>query len=186
MADQTVVARLKRQRELRAAEGWREVKVWVPTGQDAEDIRKLAEERRAKAEALHGLSKEVPTVTPELEDRIAKAITEHGSAAYTTPTGAVLDLMTHLAEENDLLGFSRAVIILARAKPANAHFVTEAVPRKITNFLISHRRVDPSRLVNWTTQNRGWADSLKSAVREPERFAQVVEAMADSINEPED
>lgn len=181
MADRTVLARLKRQRELRAAEGWREVKVWVPTEQDAADIRKLAEERRAKAAALHGLSIEVPTVTPETEDRIAKAIAAHGSSAYITPSGAVLDLMTKLTNEDDLPGFSRAFVLLARAKPANAKFVAEAVPAKITNFLINHRGINPRQLMRWTSQNQGWEDTLKNTVREPDKFPQVVEAMAEAI-----
>jgi hypothetical protein len=182
MTDQTINARLKRQRELRATEGWREVKVWVPTEQDAADIRQLAEERRKKAEALHGLSKEVPTVTPEIETRIAKAIAEHGSAAYITPSGAVIDLLTQLAEENDLASFSRAFVILARAKPVNAAFIAAAVPAKITNFLVTRRGVDPVALMNWTKAHPGWEDDLKDAVRDPARFENVVTSMAEAIH----
>lgn len=181
MTDQTVGARMKKQRKSRAIEGWHEVKVWVPTEQDAIDIRKLAEERRAKAEALHGLSEEIPTVTPEISARIARAIAEHGSAAYTTPSGAVLDLLTQLTEEDDLGSFSRAFIILARAKPANAAFVAAAVPAKITNFLIRHREVDSSSLMEWTNANPGWEDDLKNAVRNPAQLDQVVAAMAKAI-----
>lgn len=177
MAD-TVVTRVRRQRALRVSEGWREVKVWVPTETDAEDVRKLAAERRARAEALHGLCKEVPKVSQETEMRIAKAIAEHGSAAYTTPSGAVLDLMTSLTDEDDLIGFSRAFIILARAKPASASFVENAVPAKISNFLIKHRGIDVGALVKWTEINPKWADDLKNAVRHPAQFKQVVEAMA--------
>lgn len=181
MTDKTVVTRLKRQRELRTIEGWREVKVWVPTERDAADIRQLAEERREKAEALHGLSKEVPTVTPEVETLIANAIAKHGSAAYITPSGAVLELLTQLADEDDLASFSRAFVILARAKPANAAFVANAVPAKITNFLVMHRGVDPAALVKWANTHPGWEDDLKNAVRNPARFEQVVAEMAEAI-----
>src|SRR5689334_5360490 len=62
-----------------------------------------------------------------------KAIADHGSAAYTPPPGAVLDLMTQLAPENDLESFARAFAILARAKPTNAAFVAVAVPAKISD-----------------------------------------------------
>lgn len=182
MVDRTIVARTKRQREHRAAEGWHKVTVWVPTEADAVDVRKLARERRKRAEALYGLSEEVKTVTPETEARIAKAMAEHGSAAYTTPSGAVLDLMTQLAEEDDLAGFSRAVVILARAKPANAAFVTAAVPGKVTNFLIRHRGINPAALMKWTSKHPGWADDLKQAVRRPDQFKRVVEAMAEAVN----
>lgn len=182
MADRTVAERARRQRDVRVAEGWQEVKVWVPTQKDGDDIRKLAAERRAKAEALHGLSKEVPMVSVETEMRIARAIAEHGSAAYNTEPGAVLDLMTKLAEEDDLVSFSRAFVIVARAKPANATFVAARVPAKISNFLIKHRNVSPSALIRWTENNPGWVDELKGAVRDPVRFERVVEAMARVIN----
>jgi len=181
MTDKTVSARMKRQRALRAAQGWREVKVWVPTAQDAADVRKLAEERRAQAVALHGLTDEVPAVTHEVAARIAKAIAAHGSAAYTIPSGAVLDLMTQLAEEDNLAGFSHAFVIFSRAKPANAPFVAAAVPAKINNFLTLHRGVDPSALMQWTTANPGWNEDLKDAVRDPARFAHVVSRMAEAI-----
>lgn len=183
MPDRTVTARMRRQRELRAAEGWHEVKVWVPTEQDAADIRQLAAERRAKAEALNGLSTEIPTVTPEIQCRIAKAIAEHGSNAYMTPSGAVLDLLTRLADEDDLASFSRAFIIFARAKPANASHVAAAVPAKIYNFLVVHRAVDPRALVRWTERNPGWAECLQERVRDPARFPGAVEAMAEAIKQ---
>ncbi|WP_158815359.1 hypothetical protein [Methylocapsa sp. S129] len=183
MADKTIAERARRQRGVRLTEGWQEVKVWVPTEADAEDVRKLAAERRKRAEALHGLSKEVPMIDMNTELRIAKAISEQGSAAYTTESGAVLELMTHLADEDDLQGLSRAFVILARAKPPNAAFVAARVPAKISNFLIKHRGINPIALLKWTSAYPAWVEDLKDAVRDPVRFEQVVEAMATAINQ---
>jgi hypothetical protein len=181
MPDRTVVARVRRQRKARVAEGWQEVKVWVPTEADAADVRRLAAERRAKAEALHGLSQEVPTVNIETEMRIAKAIAAQGLAAYTTESGAVLELLTELANEDDLASFSRAFVIFARAKPANATFVANAVPAKISNFLIKHRGVDALSLLKWCDANPGWTDDLKGALRDPARFEHTVDNLAQAI-----
>lgn len=181
MVDRTVVQRVKNQRDARLLEGWQEVRVWVPSEKDAEDIRNIAADRRAKAEALDGLSKEVPKVSSQTEARIAQAIAEHGSAAYNTPSGAVLDLMTELAGEDDLQGFSRAVVILARAKPANAKFVLARVPAKISNFVIQHRGIAASDLMKWADANPQWPEDLKRSVRDPEQFERIVEAMAESI-----
>jgi hypothetical protein len=89
--------------------------------------------------------------------------------------------MTSLTDEDDLIGFSRAFIILARAKPANASFVENAVPGKISNFLIKHRGINSSAMLKWTEKNPKWTDVLKNAVRNPAQFAQVVNAMATSI-----
>lgn len=127
MGDRTVTDRMKRQRELRAAEGWQKVTVWVPTLADAEDVKKLAAERRARAEALVNLSEEVPKVNVDTAERIARAIAEHGSKAYITPSGAVLELMKELAKEDDLESFASAFVIIARAKPTNAKFITARV-----------------------------------------------------------
>ena len=181
MPDRTAVSRVRRQRQVRAREGWQEVTVWVPTEADAEDVRKLAEERRARAEALHGLSQEVSSVNIEAEMRAAEAIAKQGSKAYTTPSGAVLELMTDLAREDDLQGFSRAVVIFARSKPANAHYVIAAVPAKISNFLIRHRGVNAAKMLRWAERHPTWAEDLKATVRDPARFEAVVEAMATSI-----
>lgn len=184
MTDRKPPSRVQKQREIRVAAGWHEVKVWVPTEKDADDIRNLANERRMKAEALDGLSNEVKTVTPETQIRIAQAIAEHGSAAYTHSSGAVLDLLTQLADEDDLQSFSRAFIILARAKPTNAASVASFIPAKISNFLIKHRGVDPASMMKWTHEHSDWTDLLKNAVRDPARFELVVETMAQEIKRP--
>lgn len=184
MTDKKPPSRVQKQREIRVAAGWQEVKVWVPTEKDAEDIRNLANERRMKAEALDGLSNEVKAVTPETQVRIAQAIAEHGSAAFTHSSGAVLDLMTKLADEDDLQSFSRAFIILARAKPTHAASVASFIPAKIGNFLVKHRGVDPRSMMSWTHDHPEWTERLKDAARDPARFELVVEAMAQEIKRP--
>ncbi len=181
MADHTVAARARKQRDLRVTEGWQEVKVWVPTAADAEDVRKLAAERRTRAENLHGLSEKVPLVTPHTQARIAEAMAEHGSAAYTTPSGPVLTLMTDLLENQDLVAFSIAVAVLARARPSSAGYVTSAVPAKVSNFLVKHRGVDARDLMAWTQANPAWADALKATVRDSERFPETVEKIARAV-----
>lgn len=181
MADRTVVNRVKRQRNVRLSEGWQEVRVWVPTRQDAEDVRNLARERRGRAEALHGLSEEVKNVTPEIESDIAQAIAKHGSAAYDHSSGAVLDLMTKLADKNDLRGFAKAFVILARAKPTHAAAAAGFIPGKISNFLVRNRGIDPTAMTRWTEQHPDWADALKDAIRTPRTFESLVETMAQEM-----
>lgn len=181
MTDNTVIARMKRQREVRVAEGWQKVTVWVPTPADAEAVKVLAAERRAEAEALAGLSEKVPQVSAETAERIAMAIAHHGSKAYTTPSGAVLELMTQLSNEGDLASFSSAFVIIARAKPANANFIAARVPAKISNYLFRHRGIQSDAWIKWTGSNPTWADDLKAAVRDPVRFEQAVESIAQSV-----
>ena len=173
----TAAQRVKKQRESRAAEGWELVSVWVPTAEDAQAIKAMAEGYRRRAEALDGLSDEVKTVTHETQLRIAEAIGQIGSDAYTREDGAVLDLMTKLADEDDLLGFSQAFVLLARARPLNAHLAAAAVPAKVTHHLIRRRGIDTRTLLKWTRENPHWADRLKGAVRQPDHFVRVVDDM---------
>jgi hypothetical protein len=181
MADHTVAARARKQRDLRVTEGWQEVKVWVPTEEDADDVRKLAAERRSRAENLEGLSEKVPLVTPETQSSIAVAMAQHGSAAYNTPSGAILTLMTDLMDAEDLVAFSITVAVLARARPSSAPYVISAVPAKVSNFLVKYRDIDSRDLTAWTQANPDWTDQLKDTVRDPEQFPKAVEQMAAAI-----
>jgi hypothetical protein len=162
--------------------GWQEVKVWVPKEQDARDIRVLAAERRAKVGALDGLSKEIENVTLETETRIAEAIAQHGSAAFNHSSGAVLDLMTNLADAGDLEGLSKAFVMLARAKPAKAAFIANLVPAKVSNFLVKHRGIDAVALDAWCERNQGWTERLKSSLRDPAHFVSTVGSIAEEIS----
>jgi L-alanine-DL-glutamate epimerase-like enolase superfamily enzyme len=45
---QTSYQRFKKHRDARVEKGWKFVKVWVPTKEDAEDVQRLAAARRAK------------------------------------------------------------------------------------------------------------------------------------------
>ena len=100
------------------AEGWKRISVWVPTAEDAEAVRQFANELRSKAESLSDL-KEFK-IKPETTARIVDALALHGSRAYSVASGAMLDLMSELCEEDDLPAVSHAYIVLARAKPSQA------------------------------------------------------------------
>lgn len=178
----TPTERVKDQRDARLREGWQEVRVWVPTEQDAEDVRTLAADRRAKAEALSGLKEGIPSMTDETERRIAQAIAQQGSPAFITPSGPVLTLLTQLAEEGDLCGFSHAFVTFARAKPMNAHFVAEATPAKILNgYLLKHLKLDVSGFLRWETANPKWGETIKAALRNPDQLVFTVEMMVEAI-----
>jgi predicted membrane chloride channel (bestrophin family) len=181
MKDRTVSQRIKRQRADRIREGWEEVRVWVPSRQDAEDIRKLAAERRSLAEAqFHTLAQKEYAMN--LEANIADAIDQQDSPDYITPSGAMLTLMTKLAEEGELMGFSRAFLAFARAQPRNASLVQSSAPAKILNgYFFKHRDLKNGAYERWERANPAWGDTIIAALREPERFAQVVSEMADDF-----
>ena len=115
--------------------------------------------------------------------RIVTAISKQGDKAYVTESGAILDLMTQLANENNLQGLSLAFVIFAYAKPANATYVANRIPAMISNFMIDHRGVKESALRKWANANPPWDKKLMNALRHPIRFERMVERMVSAINQ---
>ncbi|MDX8522076.1 hypothetical protein [Mesorhizobium dulcispinae] len=114
--------------------------------------------------------------------RIADAICQLGSDAYTTASGPVLDLMSQLADEGEVEVFAKLVTLFVTVEPKNADFLKAAIPAKISSrYLARHRGISASRMLTWANSNPGWQDSLKSAVERPAAFSSVVNAMAEAM-----
>jgi len=178
MADRTVASRVTRQRAARLRQGWHEVRVWVPTEDDAREIRELAERKRASAEWLHGLKEGVSNMDTTTAAAIIEAIRAQGSSAYSTPSGPVLTLLSDLAHRGDLHSFSNAFVIFARARPANAGYVEDSVPGKILNqFFHGRHKITLIEFERWRSKNPAWAERLKATVRDADLFARTVENM---------
>ena len=117
--------------------------------------------------------------------RVADAIASYGSDAFLTPSGPVLELLSELAEEGEVETFAKVYGLFASVRPASATLVRESVPAKISSrYLARHRRLNPSKIISWTTAHPEWPDTLKATVAEPAMFARTVEAMAAAIAEP--
>jgi hypothetical protein len=101
MADKTVPQRVKRQRVARLDAGWEEVRVWIPTAENANEIRKLAAQQRRHAEELSNLTSAIKSMSRETVEAITEAIIRQGSPAYTTPSGPVLDVLGQLAASGE-------------------------------------------------------------------------------------
>ncbi|SFH92422.1 hypothetical protein [Methylobacterium brachiatum] len=116
--------------------------------------------------------------------RVAGAIANQGSDAYNTPSGPVLDLLSELAEEGEVETFAKAYGLFASIRPANAMFVREAVPAKISSrYLARHRQLSPSKIMSWANAHPEWPETLKEAVAQPAMFVMTVDAVASAIAE---
>lgn len=119
-----------------------------------------------------------------LDRRVVDAIAEQGSPAYTTPSGAILTLLTQLADEGDLAGFSRAFVNFAHAQPANAAYVADAAAGKIFNaYLMKRLNLDADSFQRWQKSNPNWATSIKAALSDPVRFEHVVDEMVSGVSD---
>jgi hypothetical protein len=182
MVDYTVTERVKRQREARLREGWQEVRVWVPTVADAEELRSLAAQHRANAENLTELLNSGIAMSTATIERALEAIAAQGSTAYTSPYGAALEFLTELAASADLKGLSKAFMLFARAMPFSAPFISSAVPAKVLNhYLIPRHQLDTDSILAWSNSNSNWGERIISTLRNPEQFEKTVNTIAEEI-----
>lgn len=114
--------------------------------------------------------------------RVADAIARQGSDAYSTPSGAVLELLTKLAEQGEITTFARAYALFAKLHQANSRYVRDSVPAKILSMYFGKRlRLDVRRTTTWTSQTPAWATELKATLSEPALFVATVDRMAGQI-----
>lgn len=182
MSAKSTAQRVKQQRQARLDEGWEEVRVWAPNAEAAVAIRQYAGVLRRDAEHLPGLDEVCKLMNPEIYQRIKNSILEQGAPAYTTQSGAVLLLLTELAEEGNLRAISEAFNEFSKAKPGNMLYVEERIPAKILNqYWLRKLQLDFESLTSWADKNPGWASELKSKLRVPQDFEKVVNAAAEEI-----
>lgn len=182
MTAKSTAQRVKQQRQARLDEGWEEVRVWAPNAEAAIAIRQYAGMLRREAEHLPGLDKVCKSMNPEIYHRIKSAIVDQGAPAYTTDSGAVLHLLTELAVEGNLRAISEAFNEFSKAKPGNMLYVEEQIPAKILNqYWLRQLQLDYKSLISWMEKHPGWAGELKSKLRIPAEFEEVVNVAAEEI-----
>ena len=184
MNAKTVSQRVKQQRQCRLDEGWEEVRVWAPNSQAANAIRQFAESLRREAEKLPGLDEVCKSMDQDIYQRIKSAILQQGSSAYSAQSGAVLDLLSELAKEGNLLALSSAFNEFAKAKPGNMNFVESTIPTKIlNNYLLLKLQLDYNSVEIWMSKNPNWESAVKQHLRTPEKFEKNIHDMADAIRQ---
>ncbi|MBJ7412676.1 MAG: hypothetical protein JHD15_20275 [Phenylobacterium sp.] len=144
---------------------------WTETSGEAGDHERLMALREALAAigVNHAL-------------RIAGAIAEQGSDAYTTPSGAMLDLLSRLAAEGELETFARAVDLAAKIHPQNAAFVRGKAPAKIaSNYFGARLKLPLQDFTAWTNENPDWPDRLIDDLSSPDLFRRTVDTMAEQV-----
>jgi hypothetical protein len=116
-----------------------------------------------------------------LEDsRLADALRHTGSPRYVVRSGPILELMSDLAKEGDLVGVSEAYLAYIAKVPSDRRFVADRVPAKILNqYIYLHRQGSVRAVTKWIARTPGWADRIKEVLEDPERFERVARRMAD-------
>jgi hypothetical protein len=116
----------------------------------------------------------------EQATRVAEAVVGKRSEAHIT--GPILEMLSKLAEDGQLIAVSRAWRVFSMIHSESANFVRESVPAKISSlYLARNRGIDVGKMVEWMSTRSEWAEEVKAALHDPARFKRTVEEMADAI-----
>lgn len=168
-------------RKARLDAGWAEVRLWVASKSDAEEIRNHAEELMMKTidSSLRSFGDE-NNISVAVVDSTLDAIHAQNSRVFTSPSGATLELLTNLLRAGAVRDANAAYLMFAKAHPGNARHVAGQIPGKVLNrYLLSKldfRGAD--RFIAWQKERTGWADDVLHAL---EHFA--LDAWADRVVE---
>ena len=114
--------------------------------------------------------------------RVADAVAQQGSDAYVTPSGAVLTLLTELAQQGDIVTFARTYALFAKVHRSNSRFVRESIPAKIlSGYFARNLGLEFHKTSAWAEQTPAWKTELKAALSEPALFVSTVERMANQV-----
>lgn len=176
--------RMKNQRQALIQAGWYEVRVWVPTRDDAEQLYELAASLRAKLLNRQDIEK-LPGVNAMNEAtrmRILDAIENQGSKKYVTPSGPMLELLSELAKEGYLADMATAFNIFKEAYPSNARHVADSIAAKIVNhyFIPILGLNGANQWARWQDANGTWGLDLINSLA-TDQFQSTVEGMLADI-----
>jgi hypothetical protein len=133
-------------------------------------------------EAIEALAVALSATGIEQATRVAEAVVSKGSETRITPSGPILEMLSKLAEDGQLIAVSRAWRVFTMIHPESANLVRDSVPAKISSrYLVRNRGIDTGRMVGWMSTRSEWAEALKAALHDPARFKSTVDEMADAI-----
>ena len=107
---------------------------------------------------------------------VAEAILKSKSARYTTAHGRMLDLLTEIAERDDIVAFSKACHAYGTALPKSRRSLEDHAPGKILNaYLCRQPGVDQSNVHQLSVKDPGWPDRIRAALWTPMMLTGAVE-----------
>ena len=118
--------------------------------------------------------------------RSAAAIAQAGSPAFTLHAGPTLELMSEQAKAGELEAMSQTLLAHIEIHPGDRRSLIDRVPAKILNqYIYILRQRSVGAVERWRERTPDWAETLKRAVTNPQRFAMVAKAMADAAGRSE-
>ena len=133
-------------------------------------------------EAVEALAVALSATGIEQPTRVAEDVVGKGSETQIIPPGPILELLSKLAEEGELVAVSRAWRVFRMVHPESADLLRDSVPAKILSpYLTRNRGIDPGRMVGCISTSAEWLEAAKAALHDPAHFKKTVDEMADAI-----
>jgi len=133
-------------------------------------------------EAVEALAVALSATGIEQASRVAEAVVGKGSETHITPSGPILEMLSKLAEDGQLIAVSRAWRVFNMIHPESADLVRDLAPAKILSlYLARNRGIDVGTTVGWMSTRSEWAEAVKAALHNPAHFKKTVDEMADAM-----
>lgn len=114
--------------------------------------------------------------------QVADAAMQFGSDAFDRPAGALLDLLSRLAEQGELDVFAEVVRIFEMMHPESSRSIRSSVPVKIVSrYLGGNLSLSASHILAYDASEPGWRERLQNDASDPVRFVETVRSVAAGI-----
>ena len=114
--------------------------------------------------------------------QLVEATMKRGSPAYSTPSGAFLELLRRFASERNLVAFADACSLYASAHPNTSTFIAARVPGILCNcYFTVLPGFDYERFIQWSLENKGWQEQLIESYASPADLQKVVQSICTSV-----
>ena len=108
--------------------------------------------------------------------KVVDTILQRGDPKYTTPSGALLELLREKAKNNEIHLLAEISSIYTKEYPEVISFIAHRVPGILSNHYFSTREdLDYNKFIQWSIKNENWAESLIANVFNPEKLEKEIE-----------
>jgi len=113
-----------------------------------------------------------------------RAIFDRGSPRYTTPSGALFELLRTWAESQDLSSIAEACELYICAHPHASAFVAASLPAILVNSYFTVRPgFDYEKFVKWQAEKCNWSEQISLSFTNSAGLAAAVENVVNVVAE---
>lgn len=152
-------------------------------------LRRVADEKRLPFEVKvpNALTREAIKGLESGGGQRFKAASElfdsEAARQHSSPSGPALECLSQLIGQGKIADASVQFSIIENGNRGAAKYIAGRVPAMVLNrFFCDYLKLPQGKCVAWSLDSRKWADEIKAALRDPEKFRKTLEAQALEID----